>query len=126
MRSLMGHTGDTDAGATNPYTLAHRHEGGGRRTRDAADIPAKVLLLPVTCTRNVISRRQAQKLQRLRLTASLAALEQSEALERGSAAFIARNTPTAGDLVEFTQLDTSQWEGSVQWKVADSGPLASA
>jgi hypothetical protein len=74
MRSLMGCTGDTDAGATNPYTLAYRREGRGRRTRDAADIPAKVLLLPVTHTRNVISKRQAQKLQRLRLTALWAAL----------------------------------------------------
>jgi hypothetical protein len=104
MRSLMGRTGNMDASAMNPYTLAYRREGGDRRTRDAADIPAKVLLLPVTCTRNAISRRQAQKLQRLRLTALWAALAQSEALKWGSAAFIARSTPTVGDLVEFTQL----------------------
>ncbi len=70
MRSLMGHTGNMDAGATNLYTLAYRHEGGGRRTQDAADIPTKIILLPVTHTRNIISRRQVQKLQRLRLTAS--------------------------------------------------------
>ncbi len=124
MRSLMGCTGNTDAGAMNPYTLAYRHEGGGRRTQDAADIPAKVLLLPVTHTRNVISRRQAQKLQRSQLTASWAALAQSEAIEQGLAAFITRNTPTVGDLVKFTQLGSSQREGSVWRKVADSGPLA--
>ena len=124
MRSLMGCTGDTDAGAMNPYTLAYRREGGGRRTRDAADIPAKVLLLPVTRTRNVISGRQAQKLQRSRLTALWAALAQSEAIEQGLAAFITRNTPTVGDLVKFTQLGSSQREGSVWRKVADSGPLA--
>jgi hypothetical protein len=100
----MGRTGNTDASATNPYTLAYRREGGGRRTQDASDIPAKVLLCPVTCTRNVISGRQAQKLQRLRLTASWAALAQSEALEWGSAAFIARNTPTVGDLASLLNL----------------------
>jgi hypothetical protein len=70
-------------------------------------------LSPVIRTRR-ISGSQANRLCRVRLHALADALAHSNALSTGSAAFVARNTPILGDLIQFTQHHSVQYNGQTK------------
>jgi hypothetical protein len=110
MKSTKGRTGNTTAGATNPYTQAYHCEGGIRGSKGVTEIPSRVLKLPVVCTRFISNGRHGCWIHRAWLHASLEALSCRNALGIGTEAFIVRNTPTMGDLVDYTQ-HRSSWPG---------------
>jgi hypothetical protein len=122
-----GHAGLLRTGATNPYTRAYQREVGsrGNMRRDLDKASNKVLLSPVIRTRR-ISGNQANCLCRARLHALVDALACSNALGTGLALFVARNTPTVGDLIQFTQHHSIRYNGQTKKKGRNLSTVALA
>jgi hypothetical protein len=110
-----GHAGLPGSRATNQYTRACQREVGSRGNllTDLDKASNRVLSSPVIRTRR-ISRSQANCLCRARLHALVDVLARSNALGTGSAALVARNTPTVGDLIQFTQHHSVQYNGQTK------------
>jgi hypothetical protein len=103
--SAMGCTGNTGAGATNPYTWAFRRELGskGISTKGVVGALDKVLRHSVIHKWTHIVSTKGNRLQRVRLHAFAKASARNNVLSTALVAFAARNAPTMRDLIDHTQ-----------------------
>jgi hypothetical protein len=104
-------------GVTNPYTRAYQREVGIRQNlcRDLDKASNGGLSSPIIRTRR-ISGSQANCLHRARLHALVDALAHSNSLVTGLAVFVVRNTPTVGDLIQFTEHHSIRYNNQTKKK----------
>jgi hypothetical protein len=102
--SATGHTFGTSNNVKNPYTQAFWRELGSKGILDHRFGKAleEAFGHPVTCTWTLTGFQQS-KLLRAQHHASAISLARSNSLVDGTANFFINNTPTIGDLVDYSQ-----------------------
>jgi hypothetical protein len=102
--SATGHTVGTSKDVQNPYTWAFWREFGsnGILDRRFGKTPEEVFGHPLSCTRT-LTGFQWSKLLRAQRHASAINLACSNSMADGTADFFINNTPTIGNLVDYSQ-----------------------